>query len=106
MFKPVFVSKDTETISRLATIDVTPFKLGIVKVKGCVQYFTRKKRNGRFTTKGMEAITKQECKKRYGSVPGRGSAWLVEEGRKYINWTQVDQDMPLMDDRGNRVKGG
>ena len=31
------------------------------------------------------------------SLPEKCEAWLVEEGRKYINWTRVDQNLHLMD---------
>ena len=106
MFEPVFISRDTEQI-RFVTI--VPARIGIVKIKGCLQFVAAiKDVDGEYgyvtdSTKEKNSTTLPECKRLYGSVPNREEAWLVEEGRKYINWLRVDQDLHLLNADGSIV---
>ncbi len=100
MFEPVFVTMDTYEVDYA---EVTPARIGIVKIQGCVAYYTARKSCGYYIPP-RESISFKECRERYSSVPKAGEAWLVEEGRKYINWTRVDHNMPLLDYKGNIVK--
>lgn len=86
-------------------VDVIPAHVGIVKLEGC-HYFVPagKDKGGYYGCGESECITSAICLERYGSVPKEGEAYLVEEGRKYINWTRVDEDMYLLDNQGNIVK--
>ncbi len=104
MFEPVYVCRSTIGDS----IIIVPARIGIVKVEGCVQFFCAiKDKYGDYGTiyeYSKEAyISVRECRARYSSVPPRNTAWLVEEGRKYINWTRVDLDMHLLNADGSIV---
>jgi len=57
-----------------------------------------------YTDGNMEEISEKTCLRRYGSVPEPGEAWLVTEGRKYINWDRVDQNMFLLNEDGSYHK--
>ena len=105
MFESVYVCRSTVGDS----IVIVPAKIGIVKLEGCVQFFCAIKDKygdyGAIYEESKEAyISVQECRTRYSSFPPRNTAWLVEEGRKYINWTRVDHTMHLLDRKGNIVK--
>ncbi len=104
MFESVFVCRSTVGDS----IVIVPAKIGIVKLEGCVQFVCAIKDKygdyGAIYEESKEAyISVQECRARYSSFPPRNTAWLVEEGRKYINWTRVDQDMHLLNTDGSIV---
>ncbi len=104
MFEPVFVTRD----SNANFITVVPAHVGIVKVEGCYQFFCAiKDEDGEYGYNyddNEKAIARSTCRRRYGSVPKKGEAYLVEEGRKHINWTRVDEEMYLLDREGNIVK--
>ena len=102
MFESVYVCRD----SVYNMILVIPARVGIVKIQGCVQYYAAiKNKQGEFDYehKCDVWLALEECKRKYSSYPDYGTAWLVEEGRKYINWTRVDQDMHLLNADGSIV---
>ena len=101
MFEPVYVCRD----SVYDMILVIPARIGIVKIKGCVQFYRAKKLYGGYTNWEADVwISQAECRKRYSSVPDNGTAHLVEEGRKFINWTRVDHNLHLLNVNGSIVK--
>ena len=104
MFESVYVCRSTVGDS----IVIVPAKIGIVKLEGCVQFFCAIKDKygdyGAIYEESKEAyISVRECRTRYSSFPPRNTAWLVEEGRKYINWTRIDQEMHLLNADGSIV---
>ena len=103
MFEPVYVSRDS---NYQVTVTVVPAHIGIVKIEGCHQFEPAIKDSDGDYGYGKEAkyIAQATCRRKYGDVPEEGEAYLVEEGRKYINWTRVDEDMYLLDTQGNIVK--
>ncbi len=109
MFEPVYITRDTCCMKEYAQI--IPAHIGIVKLKGCVRFEPAIKNAahfyGGFVNRNKAGATFMKlfaCRRKYGSIPAKGEAWLVEEGRKYINWTQVDQDLHLLDEKGKIVK--
>ena len=105
MFESVYVCRNTNG----SLITIVPARIGIVKLKGCVQFFCAiKNSDGKYgyiyDTSGEDYVPHKLCRDMYSSVPPDGTAWLVEEGRKYINWTQVDQNMHLLNADGSIVK--
>ncbi len=112
MFEPVYVSRDSHALYYHGMfhdgIDVTPAKIGIVKLAGCI-FFVPAIVDvcGRYNFVGgacVERISLPTCQERYGSVPEPGEAWLVTEGRKYINWDREDQNMFLLNSDGSFYK--
>lgn len=108
MFEPVYITRDTIGMIK---VQINPAYIGIVKIAGCVQFepaikgvFNCYGGSHNHGKAGVAFITLATCRKKYGSIPAQGEAWLVEEGRKYINWTQVDHEMYLLDEKGNIVK--
>ena len=102
MFESVYVCRATQG----NCITVVPASIGIVKVEGCVQFFCAIKDNysdyGSIYDDGKETyISPQKCRAEYSSVPPKGTAWLVEESRKYINWTRVDHNIHLLNADGS-----
>lgn len=104
-FEPIFVCRDSFAIGR---VRIFPARVGIVKLEGC-HYFAAalKGDNGEYgytCVEGQDHITLSACHRRYGSVPAKGEAWLVEEGRKHINWERVDHNMYLLEEDGTIIK--
>ncbi len=113
MFEPVYVSRDSRAlfINNMFhdCIDVIPAKIGIVKLAGCVFFMPAIKDDcGKYNAPDLdehfEQISLSTCQKRYGSVPEPGEAWLVTEGRKFINWEREDQNMFLLNKDGSLYK--
>ena len=102
MFTSVFVTRTTFTYY----VRVFPADIGIVKKVGCVYFASALdyRENAGYGCPS-EQISLIECEAKYDSVPERGEAWLVEEGRKYIHWTRVDHNMHLLDNKGDIIKG-
>ena len=104
MFEPVYVTR--ATFDRLM-VRIIPANIGIVKLYGCCYFAAAIKDKGRLNSPlcdpHEENIYLKECEKRYSSVPAEGEAWLVEEGRKYINWTRVDHNLHLLNADGSIV---
>ena len=107
MFESVYVCRDTEQDFH---VTIVPAWVGIVKITGCVEFYAAiKKRHGKYGSAFDDNIednntTLAECRRKYDSVPEKGEAWLVEEGRKFINWTRVDHNMHLLNADGSIVK--
>ncbi len=103
MFEPVFVSRNSDYAYY---VKVVPAHIGIVKINGCYQFEAAvKDEDGDYGFDDeFELIVKSTCRQRYGAVPKLGEAYLVEEGRIYIHWTRVDEDMYLLDSQGNIIK--
>jgi len=113
MLQPVYVCRDSETMAYglfsllpVGPVVVVPANVGIMKLAGCVHFVSASKPGpsdsyNRFSLTNMESISLAECEERYSSVPKPGEAWLVTEGRKYINWERVDQNMFLLNDDGS-----
>ncbi len=126
MFEPVYVCR----ASFDSLVHVIPAKTGIVKVVGC-HYFCpavklfHEELGEIYVYAGQEGdslygsdiswlgdeahrdryeISLAECQKRYSSIPKPGEAWLVTEGRKYINWDRADQNMFLLNEDGSFYK--
>ncbi len=107
MFKAVYVTKMKFHDYNIDGVDVIPAHVGIVKLKGCHYFIPAvKDKDGCYESdeQHVSTITSATCRRRYGAVPKEGEAYLVEEGRKHINWTRVDEDMYLLDIQGNIVK--
>ena len=107
MFEPVYIAKDEFQNCEIDTVVVISARVGIVKLEGCYHFAPAIKNAGGnygYEEQHTEYISSATCRRRYGAVPKEGEAYLVEEGRKYINWTRVDEDMYLLDDQGNIVK--
>ena len=105
MFK-VYVTRDTVQSN---FVSVIPANVGIVKVDGCVIYWPAVKAdNGRyggvFCEVGARNISLSTCRRRYSGVPKQGEAWLIEEGREYINWTRVDEELYRVNIKGNIIE--
>ncbi len=106
-FEPVYVSR--ATFDRKFIL-VVPAHIGIVKLGGCYYFAPAVKTSDGeywyllYEKVGGEEISLSTCRRRYGSIPASGEAWLVEEGNKYINWTREDQNMHLLDEKGKIVK--
>ena len=107
MFESVYVCRDTGQYSNIV---IAPAHIGIVKLEGCYMFRCAiKDTNGDYGNiydgeKEDWTIRAERCREKYSSVPKNGEAWLVEEGRKYINWTRVDLDMHLLNADGSIVK--
>lgn len=111
MFEPVFVTRNSYMNSDGGQpIEVIPSSVGIVKVYGCHQFFVAVKgANGLYggcrpAEHGLEYISVDVCKKRYGSIPEPGEAWLVQERKDYISWDREDQNMFLLNENGSYCK--
>ena len=105
MFESVYVCRASYNKGCEWCIDVFPAHIGIVKKAGCCYFASAnnyKKNDG--YGKPTERISKSQCRQQYSSVPPAGTAWLVEEGRKYINWTRVDHNMHLLNPDGSITK--
>ena len=111
MFESVYVCKSTFDHNFIV---VVPADIGIVKLKGCLFFAAAEKgthgrryggKDGYGTPhKSYVSITNSRCEQVYSSVPAKGEAWLVEEGRKYINWTRVDHNLHLLNADGSIVE--
>jgi len=121
MFKPVYVCRATYDANH---VQIIPAELGIVKVYGCYFFTVAKKTrnstfaesfltaiyrelhmwNSKLLPKGCHEICPRTCKRRYGTIPKRGEAYLVEEKRDHILWTRVDEDLHLLTEYGNIIK--
>ena len=102
MFESVYVCRDTYCSKAL----IIPADIGIVKLEGCVAFYPATKIDGDYGNENDcdEWISYPACRGRYGAIPSKGTAWLVEEGRKYINWTRVDHNLHLLNANGSIVK--
>ena len=102
MFEPIYVCRGTYYNQ---SVMVVLAKIGIVKLTGCCFFIPALKKRGDYgSSSRSEIICLATCRKRYGSIPKIEEAWLVEEGRKYINWTRVDQNLHLLNEDGSIVK--
>lgn len=99
MRKPVYITRDTES----SNVEVWRTNPGIMKVKGCVQYFSgaavaNGNIDGETAFKGrIEAVNPDVCEKKFGSTPEPGAAYYVEEKATMWAWTRIDDNMNLLD---------
>ena len=99
MRKPVYITRDTDSSS----VEVWRPEIGIIKVEGCVQYFS-----GAAIVAGgimekaafkgqIEKIDRVTCEEKFGSIPEPGAAYYVEEKATIWAWTRIDDNMNLLD---------
>lgn len=103
MEKAVFITRDSD---QERCVEVWVAEQGIVKLEGCVMYygFSNFEADGAvYFNLGCESTLIAECCERYGTVPHKGQAWLVEDKGKYWQWTRVDHNMCLLDDCGKVI---
>ncbi|KKM14736.1 hypothetical protein LCGC14_1703160 [marine sediment metagenome] len=74
----VFISRDT----RFSGVEVRPASNGLVKERGCVQFFSVD------VIYMFKNFNKEKCTKKYGSYPRDGTAWLVDT--ETWEWWRVD----------------
>ena len=93
----VYLTRDTQSPN--GRIDVFPARIGIRKFHGCVEWgaaWCAKYRACRISAGSIRIvpdITPVECKKRFGFIPRKGTAWLVEcSAKNKIKKTRVDID--------------
>jgi hypothetical protein len=105
--KPVYITRNTD--SRAVAIWDT--EIGIAKFEGCVEYYSgntiqaNRKFNicERWDNGLLSCLCSYDCIKEFGSFPGRGEAWLVEERKNDILWTRVDHNMHLLSPKTGEI---
>ncbi len=120
MFEPVYVVQGSKDSGISGMVYVIPASMGIVKLKGCQWFVPAVKRDGLYARgiihcdyPGVKLYCDSYgsvpdlaiCRERYASIPEPGTAWLVEEGTKYINWTRIDLNLHLLNEDGSICKG-
>ncbi len=92
--RDVYVTRNTCSDDE---IDLWPTTVGIRKFHGCIEWGAawqskhRAYKLNKNTEKQAGVCTPAQCKKRYGFIPRKGTAWLVEyNARGKMKKTKVD----------------